>query len=128
MTPTLHEILCAVRRRMREAHNSRQYLAMGICWHVGNLFDIAGDAERRDVHAHAVERSKLALELRHLFIGWEHFSGDSSFPVPVPTEEKYGFSDPESMFQNTQDVWDNTTEYGRLRRELLDYLIERTKS
>lgn len=129
MMPTLHELLVAVKARVNsdEMLNNGLYRTMGICWHADQIFDKSGDYERRDVYLHELERDRLSAELRHLFAGWEHFSGDSTFPVPVPSEAEHAFRDPESIFQLTEDVWDTATEYGRLRRELLDYLIERTK-
>lgn len=48
---------------------------------------------------------------------WPHYSGEVDYPVPGGNEtasEMYGITD---------DMYDQRTEYGRLRLELLDYII-----
>lgn len=48
---------------------------------------------------------------------WSKFSGDVKYPVPHPD-----VICPIAAYQFTRDVW--TGEYGQLRYELLDFLIE----
>lgn len=54
---------------------------------------------------------------------WPRFSGDIRFPVPSP--QKGGC--PEVAYFGAKSLWNKRTKYGRLRWELLDFLIEATK-
>lgn len=49
---------------------------------------------------------------------WPEYSGDEAYPVPHPT------CDPRDAFNDTENLWDTSTEYGRARYRLLDFLIE----
>jgi len=49
--------------------------------------------------------------LEHYFKRWDKFSGDSAYPVPGG-EHAY----------NSENVWDKSTEYGKLRWELFDFI------
>lgn len=52
------------------------------------------------------------------FSGWSRFSGDRRYPVPSPDKHMT----PKEYYQSTLDKW--VGEYGKLRMELLDHLIE----
>lgn len=52
--------------------------------------------------------------------GWVRYSGVEGYPVPDPT----GRIGAEVVFMAEFDLWDRDTEYGQLRWELLDFLIE----
>lgn len=54
---------------------------------------------------------------------WPKFSGDISFPIP--STRKGGC--PEDAYFGAKSLWNKRTKYGRLRWELLDFLIEATK-
>ena len=58
-----------------------------------------------------------------LFRKWPKFSGNNAFPVPAP---RWSFfrGDARSKYTRTNDKW--VGRYGKLRRELLDWLIEET--
>lgn len=53
---------------------------------------------------------------------WPKHSGTIIYPVRHPELA------PEQAYYHTEDKWDASTEYGRNRRELLDYLIEKEKA
>ena len=64
-------------------------------------------------------------DFKGLCKAWPLFSGDGVYPVPACEG-----SDPEFMYFDTSEIgclWDTSTEYGRLRWQLLDWLIEQTK-
>lgn len=62
--------------------------------------------------------SRVYCEMRPYFRTWRHFSGNYSYPVPGSD----GFS-PKYRYDNTDNVWDLTTEYGQLRVDLLKHII-----
>lgn len=51
---------------------------------------------------------------------WEHFSGDDIYPVPSHLGLRGAFRRAEEW----GCLWDDSTEYGALRWELVDFLIE----
>ena len=54
---------------------------------------------------------------KELSKAWPKFSGRQNFPVPDG-----GYS-PSSRFFNVDDLWDQDTQYGRDRRELVELCI-----
>jgi hypothetical protein len=54
---------------------------------------------------------------------WPRFSGDISYPIP--SSRKGGC--PEVAYHGAKSLWNKRTKYGRLRWELLDFLIDATK-
>lgn len=56
--------------------------------------------------------------LKEMFLTWEHFSGDTGYPVPHEGKT------PEDAYYGTEYMW--VGEYGDKRKELLAYLIEQT--
>lgn len=69
------------------------------------------------------ESCQMANWIESKFSSWEHFSGSFAYPVPsnIPNQ-----SPREAYFlaKGSGKMWDKTTEYGRLRYQLLDYLIQ----
>lgn len=59
--------------------------------------------------------------LRNKWENWDKFSGNRTFPVPCE-----GVS-PSAAYTAVQYKWDSSSQYGRDRRELLDFLIEEVK-
>ena len=59
----------------------------------------------------------VSLFLEQSFPNWDKFSGSLHLPIPEVDglNHRYG------------KLWDKTTQYGRLRWELLDFLIECAK-
>lgn len=55
--------------------------------------------------------------LEEIFFRWPKYSGSPQFPVPP------GYT----AYMDIIDCWDRDTEYGQLRWELLDFLIEELK-
>ena len=58
-----------------------------------------------------------------LFGSWENFSGNFGYPI-VDSGAIYKFSDAKILYKTTKNKWDKSTEYGQLRWELLDFLID----
>lgn len=54
---------------------------------------------------------------------WHHFSGDDDFPVPDPHSASAIAA--AAKFTTTEEMW--VGEYGKLRLELLDWLINRVE-
>lgn len=59
-------------------------------------------------------------QFRASFETWPHYSGDDSFPVPSPDKSMDAI---DAYFNESNDLWDRGTEYGRLRWDLLDHII-----
>lgn len=64
------------------------------------------------------------------FESWPNFSGDHSYPVPasaaslhLPAEERQILARRAFVDAPYQDFFDDTMEYGRLRRNLVEHLI-----
>ena len=66
-------------------------------------------------------------QLQTLFRQWPSFSGDDVYPVPSPEPDKLDHNDAFWEAHKLGLQWDPSTEYGRLRWQLLDWLIEKTK-
>ena len=61
------------------------------------------------------------LVVRDLMVQWPKYSGSYSYPVPSTIEG----CDPRECFHNKRkDLWNKEDEYGRLRHELLEWLLE----
>lgn len=63
--------------------------------------------------------------LFHLMQLWPGSSGHANFPVPAnrtDTSSKAAYH--KYVESNTKQMWDRDTEYGQLRWELLEWLIE----
>lgn len=62
------------------------------------------------------------LTFQKIYKQWPNWSGVNGYPVPSTTSIS-----PEHMFHQSlkyNKLWDKTTEYGKLRYDLLDYCIE----
>ena len=62
-----------------------------------------------------------SCDLRHLMSLWPKFSGYVHYPVPPTIEGK----DSSSEYHQCPDTWNQETEYGKLRWELLEFCIQR---
>lgn len=91
----------------------------GICANADVLTRIVGDACRFVGWMHAFGRVDE----------WPHYSGSMTFPVPPRTNLQGPLVGEvsEGMYQQVDDKWDTTTEYGLLRWDLLDYLIKQAE-
>lgn len=58
--------------------------------------------------------------VRDLMVQWPKYSGSYDYPVPSTIEGRT----PCQCFHDIHDLWDRSTEYGALRWELLEWLIE----
>ena len=61
--------------------------------------------------------SQCGLFLKESFKTWDHYSGSEDFPIgdnPIEAEK---------LFFDCCDYWDESSEYGLLRFELIDHLI-----
>lgn len=61
--------------------------------------------------------------MQRLFMKWPHFSGQLGFPIPSC---KKGVG-PGGMYYSTNRMWDRRTGYGKLRRDLLEFMIKTLK-
>lgn len=57
-----------------------------------------------------------------IYSGWEHYSGDNTYPVPGPQEYTSCAFPEVSAYLDSIPKWDRNTEYGRMRRDLAEYL------
>ena len=99
----LREILAVIRERRTDTRR-------GICWHMHTALG--------EIDIALTQRRKVNNWVRDAFSEWPKSSGDNHYPVPD------GDMNPEVAFDNTEDLWDPSTEYGRNRYELLDFLIQ----
>lgn len=63
--------------------------------------------------------------VRKLMVQWPKYSGHYDYPVPAITE---GASPKAEFHDSLHELWDRNTEYGALRWELLDWLIEQPEA
>lgn len=76
-------------------------------------------------------------DIMHLFPLWEKWSGCLSYPVPDPVQYNKIYARRSNIarqgaaniykWSGYRAKWDKNHPYGKLRRELLDFLIEQTK-
>ena len=78
-------------------------LELGICYHC-DTFESLGPR----------------LLCKEVYRGWPHYSGNPIYPVPSPAVSS-GL-DEEELFYKGGNMW--VGDYGKLRLNLLDYLIE----
>lgn len=83
----------------------------GICFNVGVI--VKGLTEIRTLDDIVEERCLMHI----IFKEWEHYSGVLAYPVKGVNGE-----DSETAYENTNNMW--VGEYGQLRIELLDHMIE----
>ena len=81
----------------------------GICWNT--FYDGAGNR--------AIKLAGAIWDLRDLCRKWSKATNFDEYPVPCP-----GYTDPRMGYYATEDKW--VGEYGALRMELLDWLIQET--
>ena len=81
----------------------------GICYNI--LYDGAGNF--------TIELASAFQHLRDLCRKWPKTTNFDGYPVPCP-----GYTDPAEGYYATKDKW--AGEYGALRIELLDWLIQET--
>lgn len=70
------------------------------------------------------EWEQVASWMHRAYPKWPKYSGNVTFPVPGGANI-YDFH---REHQPIGSMWDRNTEYGRLRLELLDFLIEQLES
>jgi hypothetical protein len=104
---------------LEKIKNKRTFEHAGICANVG----IA-------LKKHCIEefeRGLIADWLTKLMSKWPKSSGELSTPVPEGAFPE-GFSSYYEYASYYNTMWDATTEYGKLRFELLDFLISTVKT
>lgn len=60
------------------------------------------------------------LQMRLLFRKWPHYSGTIQYPVPSCKKGDNNYS----AFFSCVNLWDRRTAYGRLRWDLLEFMIK----
>lgn len=114
--------------KIKETDMSKHYMkAHGIC----HIFDQRLASLLHELAIKDFEpEPPLLYDIREFYVErissvmqqWPKYSGDMKYPVPS-TEDLLG---PRHMYINSKNLW--TGEYGDLRKELLDFLIERFKA
>ncbi len=66
-------------------------------------------------------QSSDTYEIRRLMSYWPKFSGKDFYPVPSPDPDKSSHD----YFHECHDMWNQETQYGKLRWELLNFCIQR---
>ena len=83
----------------------------GICYNVKHLCG-------------GIESGLVLLCLDDVAREWPKFSGDGTYPVPDPYS---GEPDPELVYHDTVDEWEEGTAYTALRIELCRFIIDYLK-
>lgn len=105
---SIHECLCHIR------DNGPPSVRFGICYAVSEL----------------TSEYECTTYIVPMFREWPFFSGDVNYPVPDPRCMPADMSSLEAMnaahekYKISRDLW--TGAYGALRKDLLNFLIERT--
>jgi hypothetical protein len=123
------EILQALRKLKNDVKSGDYNFDQGICLQVEqniceNKF---GSYDWWDL-----PRSKLdqiEKKLQSAFTKWPRYSGNKTYPVSCK-HKNFIVSEDEAMyvFDRTYDMWSKTTQYGRNRRNLLNFLIKHFES
>ena len=84
----------------------------GIC---GNVTEVMLNLSYPDSYKHT-----FLSQFYHTVKGWIHYSGCTNYPIPshVP-----GMSERVMFYSKDHPNWDRRTRYGKLRYDLLNYLI-----
>ena len=98
---TLHEALLQIKQ-------SVEHVESGICQNLLNIMGSGCFVQQSDWFDHIIKM-------------WPKYSGNSMFPVPSGDES----IPPDCAYVYCQNVWEG--KYGELRKELLDFLIEKTQ-
>lgn len=110
MKHILLKALCGIKNELVFA--SRGIEVTGIC----NLVE---DYLAYAIYSDEINPAILNYTLKRLFKSWPNFSGNSHYPVPssnpIYTAGVY--------YALCDDYWDEATEYGRNRIDLLDWCI-----
>lgn len=83
---------------------------MGICGFVHDYFEIV------------TERNAAEKEFYKLVITWKYYTGNVTFPIPYNKRTRPDKT-PANAFWETENLWNKRSPYGRLRWELIDFLI-----
>jgi len=99
-------------------------LSSGIC---GNINFIWVDSTEDKISI------DLMIPLHKIFKLWPKCSGDLCYPIPNPYVENPTHLDNADVYQDISksgrySLYDKSSEYGQLRLELLDFLIETIKT
>jgi hypothetical protein len=101
---------------LRATKNRRIYSASGICGNTRNYLEIEGYSE--------CEIDQLMSNMTIVATHWSKFSGCDLYPVPNPNSGRSVniTDDAAELYWRTHNKWKG--DYGVLRMELLDYLID----
>lgn len=118
-TDKIHDTLIQIRREVKKGNACN----VGICCNLYAMYwRLHTSNTNKVLHNGNVVHYRKALNLSELFINWPKFSGNIMYPI------KIGKECPNTTFVDTRgNMYDPTTEYGALRLELLDWLIEETR-
>ena len=87
----------------------------GICWLMRKaIAQCCNDGQ------YVNDRVVMSIVKRHTCQNWDYFSGNKTYPIPA-NRDKCG--SPQSAYDDTKDKYDRTTEYGQLRLELAQELL-----
>jgi hypothetical protein len=92
----------------KKPHNPLAGICFNFEWHENNFLN-------KDLDA-------VLMQYEIFISGWPNYSGIKRYPVP---HTKY--KDPEMAYANC-NKWSKSSKYGRMRWELLDWLIEQFES
>ena len=72
-----------------------------------------------------VDFANVYSAMKFLFRKWPKFSGDISYPIPVPADKESENAEEEYYEAETHGyMWDKYNSYGALRYELVHFMIE----
>lgn len=119
MLTAVEKLVLASLRWVRDGNITGR--SLGICY---NYEFAPGFGELRREWGETVAGDKGAYVLTKIWRSWPYFSGSNTFPVPAGRSPLVRYrSTASAAFYMAADQWDELTEYGQLRRELLDFLI-----
>lgn len=114
LTENEKTLLLLLKELRSDVESGCQEKSEGIC---GNIYSKVYNNEN-------VNYGKLSVILIHYFEKWPEFSGNVSYPVPDPNSSTENREyEANLIFDKSSDdeLWEG--EYGKLRLELLDFII-----
>lgn len=118
---TLYQILIYIRKNVQDEESTPHF---GLCECVDRVLSQFFKPSYMTPHQWYTYKDSINKCLNSLFEQWPLFSGNIKYPITIPG------CDPSLLYFKSQEynnLYSKNTEYGRLRRLLLDYMINELK-
>lgn len=115
--------MLAVLQIVRTGHNpflppfTSFHPSVGICQRMNTVLVHRGNYTEMEIIIRSIRTD--------MFKKWPHFSGNEVYPVPSTVRARW--ESPKDAFMSIKNLWSKRTNYGRLRWDLLEFMIDQTQ-